>query len=65
MGNSAVLRAGEVQRMSAGTGIVHSGMNQTGASCRLLQIWIEPAELGITPAYEQKALDQREPDVPY
>ena len=54
MGNSAVLRAGEVQRMSAGSGIVHSEINQTGAPCRLLQIWIEPAQLGIQPAYEQK-----------
>ena len=47
MGNSAVLRAGEVQRMSAGRGIVHSEINQTGAPCRLLQIWIEPAQLGL------------------
>ena len=54
MGNSAVLRAGEVQRMSAGSGIVHSEINQTDAPCRLLQIWIEPAQLGIQPAYEQK-----------
>ena len=54
MGNSEVLRAGEVQRMSAGTGIVHSEMNQTNAPCRLLQIWIEPAQRGIQPAYEQK-----------
>ena len=54
MGNSEVLRAGEVQRMSAGSGIVHSEMNQTSAPCRLLQIWIEPAQLGIQPAYEQK-----------
>ena len=54
MGNSAVLQAGEVQRMSAGSGIVHSEINQTGAPCRLLQIWIEPAQLGIQPAYEQK-----------
>ena len=57
MGNSAVLHAGEVQRMSAGTGIVHSEMNQTGAPCRLLQIWIEPAQLGIQPAYEQKPFE--------
>ena len=46
--------AGEVQRMSAGSGIVHSEINQTGDPCRLLQIWIEPAQLGIQPAYEQK-----------
>ena len=57
MGNSEVLRAGEVQRMSAGTGIVHSEMNQTNAPCRLLQIWIEPAQLGIQPAYEQKPFE--------
>ena len=54
MGNTAVLRAGEVQRMSAGSGIVHSEINQTDAPCRLLQIWIEPAQLGIQPAYAQK-----------
>ncbi len=54
MGNSAVLHAGEVQRMSAGSGIVHSEINQTGEPCRLLQIWIEPAQLDIQPAYEQK-----------
>ena len=54
MGNSAMLHAGEVQRMSAGSGIVHSEINQTGEPCRLLQIWIEPAQLGIQPAYEQK-----------
>ena len=54
MGNSAVLHAGEVQRMSAGSGIVHSEINQTGEPCRLLQIWIEPAQRGIEPAYEQK-----------
>ena len=49
MGNSAVLHAGEVQRMSAGSGIVHSEINQNGAPYRLLQIWIEPAQLGIHP----------------
>ena len=41
MGNSEVLRAGEVQRMSAGIGIVHSEMNHSNQPCRLLQIWIE------------------------
>lgn len=54
MGHAEVLRAGEVQRMSAGTGVVHSEMNQGSQSCRLLQIWIEPSSAGITPAYEQK-----------
>ena len=54
MGHAEVLRAGEVQRMSAGTGIVHSEMNDSDQPCRLLQIWIEPSRSGITPAYEQK-----------
>jgi len=54
MGHSAVLQAGEVQRMSAGTGIVHSEINQGPGPCRLLQIWIEPSRTGLTPAYEQK-----------
>jgi redox-sensitive bicupin YhaK (pirin superfamily) len=54
MGHAEVLRAGEVQRMSAGTGVVHSEINQGERACRLLQIWIEPSSAGIDPAYEQK-----------
>jgi redox-sensitive bicupin YhaK (pirin superfamily) len=54
MGHAEVLRAGEVQRMSAGTGVVHSEINEGQAPCRLLQIWIEPSTTGIAPAYEQK-----------
>jgi redox-sensitive bicupin YhaK (pirin superfamily) len=54
MGNGEVLRSGEVQRMSAGTGVVHSEINQSERPCRLLQIWIEPSGRGIPPAYEQK-----------
>ena len=54
MGNSEVLRAGEVQCMSAGTGVVHSEINQGSIPCRLLQIWIEPSSRGIPPAYGQK-----------
>jgi redox-sensitive bicupin YhaK (pirin superfamily) len=54
MGHAEVLRAGEVQRMSAGTGVVHSEINEGGQPCRLLQIWIEPSSTGIEPAYEQK-----------
>lgn len=53
MGHSAVLRAGEVQRMSAGSGIVHSEINEGDRACRLLQIWIEPEAHGLPPAYEQ------------
>lgn len=54
IGHSEVLRPGEVQRMSAGTGIVHSEWNGSAAPCRLLQIWIEPSSHGIAPAYGQK-----------
>ncbi|MBL6742200.1 MAG: pirin family protein, partial [Synechococcus sp. BS301-5m-G53] len=49
-----VINAGDVQRMSAGTGIVHSEMNEGHEACRLLQIWIEPSEEGLSPAYEQR-----------
>ncbi|MFM7675219.1 MAG: pirin family protein [Synechococcus sp.] len=54
MGHAEVLRAGEVQRMSAGTGVVHSEMNEGDVPCRLLQIWIQPSSSGIAPSYEQK-----------
>jgi redox-sensitive bicupin YhaK (pirin superfamily) len=54
MGHAEVLRAGEVQRMSAGTGVVHSEINGSDQPCRLLQIWVEPSSTGISPAYEQK-----------
>ena len=54
MGHAEVLRAGEVQRMSAGSGVVHSEINGGDQPCRLLQIWLEPSSAGIAPAYEQK-----------
>ncbi len=54
MGHSEVLRAGEVQCMSAGTGVVHSEMNLGDVPCRLLQIWIEPSGDGFPPAYRQE-----------
>lgn len=56
LGNSAVIRAGEVQRMSAGTGIRHSERNPSpDERTHLLQIWIIPAETGGAPSYEQKS----------
>ena len=55
MGHAQVLRAGEVQRMSAGTGVVHSEMNLGEQPCRFLQIWIEPQQRDLDPSYEQKA----------
>jgi redox-sensitive bicupin YhaK (pirin superfamily) len=55
LGTGAVLRPGDVQRMSAGTGMVHSEYNaSTTAPARLLQIWIEPDRMGVTPRYEDR-----------
>ncbi len=57
LGNGEVIRPGEVQRMSAGSGIRHSEFNPSASeTTHLLQIWIEPRELGIAPAYEQQPL---------
>ena len=58
LGNGEVLRPGEIQRMSAGTGIRHSEFNPSVDSpLHFLQIWIQPARPGTAPSYEQKAVD--------
>ncbi len=55
-GGEAVLRAGELQRMSAGTGITHSEFNASEREAvRFYQIWLTPSVRGATPAYEQRA----------
>ncbi|MCB5189437.1 pirin family protein [Methylobacillus arboreus] len=55
LGNGSVIRAGDVQRMSAGTGIVHSEFNASHYSmAHLLQIWLLPEQDGIAPGYEEK-----------
>ncbi len=55
MGNGEVLRPGEFQRMSAGTGITHSEFNPSDREpVHLYQIWLFPERKGIEPSYEQK-----------
>lgn len=61
MGTGSIIRPGEVQRMSAGTGVTHSEFNPSrNDPVHLLQIWILPEARGIKPSYEQKQINRDE-----
>lgn len=61
MGNGEVLRPGEFQRMTAGTGITHSEFNPSSTEpVHLYQIWLYPEEKGLEPSYEQKSFPESE-----
>lgn len=58
-GNKHIVPAGDVQRMSAGSGVMHSEFNPSATEkVKFFQIWIQPNKMGIKPSYEQKSIPQ-------
>jgi redox-sensitive bicupin YhaK (pirin superfamily) len=61
MGNGSVIRPGDVQRMSAGSGVLHSEFNpSTHLPVHFLQIWVQPNVFGIKPSYEERNFPEAE-----
>jgi hypothetical protein len=66
MGNTAVMRAGDVQHMSAGTGIMHSEFNYSPIEpVHLLQMWIFPDRKGVPPHYQERSFANAAPGAPH
>ncbi len=62
MGNTSVIKAGEIQVMSAGTGIFHSEHNYGGEVLNMFQIWLFPNKKNVTPRYDQVSLESLKKD---
>lgn len=61
LGNGSTIRSGDVQRMSAGTGVRHSEFNPSPTQAvHFLQIWIQPGSKGIAPSYEEKRFEAQQ-----
>jgi len=61
MGNEGIIKPGDIQRMSAGSGILHSEYNHSKTEpAHVLQVWVETKEMGIKPSYEQKSFSEEE-----